>query len=170
LVEPSEQTKPNKITKILVDDTLTSSIEQPDIQRINVLDAPVNQPQHSLEQTDLQTRQPAEVQSPLVVSLLLSSSNSSSLFQDIVNSSTEVHDKSLGDLQQDTGDQPQLPIVEVSESSSVGNPSAQIRATSSVVEANFLVSSNLFSSSFAFPAGFNKLAFYSGHIGSHSPR
>jgi hypothetical protein len=44
------------------------------------------------------------------------------LFQDIIKTSSEVHDKSLGDLQQDTGDQSQLPIVEVPESSSAENP------------------------------------------------
>jgi hypothetical protein len=40
------------------------------------------------------------------------------LLQDIFRSSSKVYDKSSGDLQQDIGDQPQLPIAEVPESSS----------------------------------------------------
>jgi hypothetical protein len=84
--------------------------------------------------------------------------------------SIEVRDKSSGDFQQDTGDQPQLLIVEVCGSSSAENLAAQIRATTSVVEANFLISSNFFFGSFAFSAGSNKLAFCLGHIGRHSPR
>jgi hypothetical protein len=48
----------------------------------------------------------------------------------------------LDDLQQDTGDQPELPIVEVPKSSSAENPIAQIRATCSAVEPNFLISLN----------------------------
>jgi hypothetical protein len=126
-----------------VDDTLTSLIEQPDIQRINVSDAPVNQPQCSPEKADLQTEQPIQVQSSLVVSLLLSPPNSLSLFYDIVETSTEVHDKSLGDLQQDTSDQPQLSIVEVPESSSAKNPTAHIRATSSALLLFLQVLTNL---------------------------
>jgi hypothetical protein len=55
LIEPSEQTEPDKIMEILVDDTLTSSIEQTDTQSINVSDAPIIQPQRSLEQADFQT-------------------------------------------------------------------------------------------------------------------
>jgi hypothetical protein len=70
------------------------------------------------------------------------------LFQDIVKTSHEVHDKYLDGLQQDTGDQPQLSIVEVSESSSAKNLTAEIRATSSTIEVNLLVSLNSFFSSF----------------------
>jgi hypothetical protein len=72
------------------------------------------------------------------------------LFQDIVKTSHEVHDKYLDGLQQDTGDQPQLSIVEVSESSSAKNLTAEIRATSSTIEVNLLVSLNSFFSSFFF--------------------
>jgi hypothetical protein len=57
------------------------------------------------------------------------------LLQDI------VHDKSLGDLQQDVGDQLQLPIVEAPEPSSAENSTAQIWVTPSAVEVNFMTSS-----------------------------
>jgi hypothetical protein len=61
LVELSKQAELDKIMESLADDNLTSSIEQPDIQRVNVSDAPINQPRHSPGQVDLQTEQPAEV-------------------------------------------------------------------------------------------------------------
>jgi hypothetical protein len=106
LFELSEQPEPDRVMENLVDNTLTSSIEQLETQRINVLDDPVSPLRRSLEQVHFQTEQPNEVQFSLVISLFLSSFNSLSLFQNITKTSTGVHDKSLGDLHQDTSDQP----------------------------------------------------------------
>jgi hypothetical protein len=70
LVESIEQVKPDKAMEDIVDVVL---VEQPYPQRVNILDAPVGQPQHPLEQADLQ---PAEVQSLSAVPSPLSFSNS----------------------------------------------------------------------------------------------
>jgi hypothetical protein len=50
----------------------------------------------------------------------------------------EIQDKSLDDLQQDTGDQSQLLIIEVPESESAENPIIEVQATSAA-EVNFLI-------------------------------
>jgi hypothetical protein len=60
----------------------------------------------------------------------------------------------LDELQQDIGDQPQLPIVEAPEPSLADNLVVQIWTTSATVEANFLISSHFFLSFCASSAGF----------------
>jgi hypothetical protein len=60
LVESSEQPGPD-ITKNLGDDVFTPSVEQLDIQRTDASDALANQPRHSSDPADLQTRQPTKV-------------------------------------------------------------------------------------------------------------
>jgi hypothetical protein len=70
LVELFEQPKPDKVMENPVDNTLTSLIEQPEPQRINVSHAPISQLWHSPEQVHFETEQPTEAQSSLVFSSL----------------------------------------------------------------------------------------------------
>jgi hypothetical protein len=60
----------------------------------------------------------------------------------------EIQDKSLDDLQQDTGDQAQLLIIEVPESELAENPIIEVQATSAA-EVNFLIFSDFFLNSVA---------------------
>jgi hypothetical protein len=78
LVEPSKQQ--DKVMENPVDDALSSSIKQSEPQSVNVSNALVSQLQRSREQVDFQAEQPIEVKYSLVVSSLLSSFNSLSLF------------------------------------------------------------------------------------------
>jgi hypothetical protein len=70
LIESSRQAESDKASEDVVDAIL---VEQSDPQRVNVSDTPVGQPQHPLEQADLQ---PAEAQSLSIVPSLLSFSDS----------------------------------------------------------------------------------------------
>jgi hypothetical protein len=54
LVESSEQPEPDRIENF-GDDILTSSIEQPDVQRTDVSDALANQPRSPSDQVDIRT-------------------------------------------------------------------------------------------------------------------
>jgi hypothetical protein len=60
LVESSKQPEPERIEN-LGDDIFTSSVEQSDTQRTDVLDALANQPWRSSDQADPQIEQPTEV-------------------------------------------------------------------------------------------------------------
>jgi hypothetical protein len=60
LVESFEQPRPDRIEN-LGDEVFTPSVEQLDILRTDVSDTLANQPRHSSDQADHQTRQPTEV-------------------------------------------------------------------------------------------------------------
>jgi hypothetical protein len=76
----------------------------------------------------------------------------------VVETLIEIQDKPLDDLQQDAGDQSQLPIVEASESESAENVIIEVQTTSAA-EVNFLVFLDFFFNSFiahlCFPCRFH---------------
>jgi hypothetical protein len=71
------------------------------------------------------------------------------LVQDAGDTLVETQDLSLDDLQQTTGDQPQLLITEILEPESAENPIIQAHTTSSAAEVNSLIFSDFLLNSFA---------------------